>query len=457
MKNNKYIAIGLCALTLSFASCSDYLDVNENPNQAPDAPVGNVMTAAMVSVMVGHSGEDARLAGMWTQQFTGVDRQYSAIDIYNVTASDFDWGKHYYGVIAQCNVIREKATVTGNNLNLGIAKVLQAHSYGMMASVYGNIPFSEANQFPAIEDPKFDAQSSVYAGVQALLDEALVNLQNSTGLGAGVDLFYGGTASKWIQLANTLKARFYMHTKNYPSALTAAGNGIMNSSDDWLTSHGTSYNQDLNIYNSFGVSDRQGYMTAKGAFLPSILDASNAAYRGNVKTDEASRFSSIYDNSGADYDLNYTGMWGASASFPLATALENHLIMAEVNARNAADAAALGNLNAARAILSSTYSAGTYDPYLLIDFAVTTGINDKGQGSVNANILYEVVEEKYASLVGQIESFNDLRRTNNLLGLTAKGSVGSLPERFIYPADELNANTNAPTAIGIFVKTEVNM
>jgi len=32
MKTNKYIALGLCTLALSFASCEDYLDVNDNPN-----------------------------------------------------------------------------------------------------------------------------------------------------------------------------------------------------------------------------------------------------------------------------------------------------------------------------------------------------------------------------------------------------------------------------------------
>ena len=96
MKTNKYIALGLCTLALSFSSCEDYLEVNENPNQALDAPAENVITAAMVSAMVAHSGEDARLAGMWTQQFTGVDRQYAAFDVYNVTAADFDWGKYYY-------------------------------------------------------------------------------------------------------------------------------------------------------------------------------------------------------------------------------------------------------------------------------------------------------------------------------------------------------------------------
>jgi hypothetical protein len=456
MKTNKHIALGLCALALSFASCEDYLDVNDNPNEAIDAPIENVMVSAMVSAMSAHSGEDARLAGMWTQQFTGVDRQYAALDVYNVTSADFDWGKHYYGIIEQSKIVARKAT---SNIDLGISKVLQAHSYGMLASIYGDIPFSEANQFEAgIDNPRFDGQVSVYAGVQGILDDAISNLQNSTGLTASADLFYDSDASKWLALAYTLKARFYMHTKEYPLALTAASNGITDVSGDWMTSHGTLYNQDMGMYFSFIQKNRVGYMIAQGAYLPSILDPASATSRGNTKTDETARFNDIYLDDPTDIGtliLNHTAMWAADASFALATASETHLIMAEVNARNNADLAAVDHLNAVRAILIAKYSTGTYDDYVLTDFTPITGVADKGKGSVSANLMYEIIEEKYASLVGQIEAFNDVRRTDNLIGLTPKGANG-IPQRFFYPQDELNANVNAPAAVSLFIKTAVN-
>ena len=129
--------------------------------------------------------------------------------------------------------------------------------------------------------------------------------------------------------------------------------------------------------------------------------------------------------------------------------------MAEVNARNNADLAAVDHLNAVRAILIAKYSTGTYDDYVLTDFTPITGVADKGKGSVSANLMYEIIEEKYASLVGQIEAFNDVRRTDNLIGLTPKGANG-IPQRFFYPQDELNANVNAPAAVSLFIKTAVN-
>lgn len=453
MKTNKFFALGLCALALSFSSCEDYLDINESPNQAPDAPVGNVLTAAMTSVMINHSGEDARLAAIWSQQFSGVELQYQSFDLYNITSGDFDWGKHYYGVIEQCNVVIEKASITSNNFHLGVAKTLKAHAFGTMASLYGDIPFTEANQFPAIENPKFDNQTDVYTSVQILLDEAINNLQNSTGNPVAADLFYDGDASQWIKLANSLKARYFLHNKNYSDALTFAANGILSPLDNFETFHGPARFQDQNIYYQFGQNDRPGSMTAEGAYLPTILNPSSMASRDNAKTSESDRFHTIFDSTGTD--LNYERMWAIDAPFALFTALETNLILAESNARNGSDQAALDNLNDARAILSATYT-GNYDDYLLVDFDPTVGINDKGQGSASANLLYEIIEEKYISLVGQIEVFNDVRRSNNILGLTPKGTATKLPQRYIYPQDELNTNTNAPGSVSIFIETAVN-
>ena len=34
----------------------------------------------------------------------------------------------------------------------------------------------------------------------------------------GSDIFFNGDAEKWIKVANTLKARFFMHTKEYDLA-----------------------------------------------------------------------------------------------------------------------------------------------------------------------------------------------------------------------------------------------
>ncbi|MCO6488121.1 MAG: SusD/RagB family nutrient-binding outer membrane lipoprotein [Phaeodactylibacter sp.] len=452
---------------LAFSACSDFVDsYQDDPNNAADAPIEAVLNAAFVGTIIAHEGEDARLACLWSRQFTGSDRQYSALEIYGVNAENFDWDK-YYLVAENSKIVIEKSAATNDKLASGIARTLQAHSYGMMASMWGDIPYTEANKFLEIPDPVYDPQPQVYADVQTLLDQAIADLSGgpTNEVIANRDFYFGGDtdeaieneAAKWSQVASTLKARFALHTGDYTTAISAATKGVKSSADEWIIPHVVgAYNQDQNLYYSFGVSDRAGYMTANVAYLPAILDPGNALYRGNAKTDEAARFAFAFTGEEGAYDLNYSGMWASTAPFPLVSAIETELILAEAEWRgNSNPDAALEHLNNARAILAAQFPDGTYEAYELADFD-NGGIASRAGLSRNDALLYEILEEKYVSLMGQMEVFNDVRRTDNFLEIPAT-SGNQLPQRFLYPQEEIDANINAPDPIpGLFEETPIN-
>ncbi len=446
IKNIKLGSFALVALFVA-SSCSQSMmtDVNQNPNQAEDAPLSTIVTSALAGSILPIEGENARIANMWSQTFTGFDRQYAAYDIYNVVASDFHWEHYYYGNIQQANLAISKADA--NSFYAGICKVSKANSFGLLTSLWGDIPFSEANDLVGNPSPKFDAQTDVYAGVQDMLDDAIVNLNAGIGGGDvdGVDFFYSGDASLWVKAANSLKARYYMHTKNYTAAATAAALGITDPAEDMMISHGGLYNINMNIYASFGEEDRQGYMIAANAFLPTMLDTNGA--KNDSKTNEGERFSDLYTGAGdpASYDLNYAGsLFAADASFPVVTAAETHLILAEAAYRSTDKAGAITHLNHVRQALAVKYPAGQYDDYVDGDFATLD------------DVFHAIMMEKYASLVGQIEVYNDIRRTKNEIGLTPKGTNNKLPQRYLIPQDEINGNTTVSSAGNIFDETPVN-
>ena len=70
------------------------------------------------------------------------------------------------------------------------------------------------------------------------------------------DLVYGGDLAKWTALANTLKARYYLHTAEqlgtpaYAAALAAAANGIADPTGDYLAYH-SSASTESNLYFQF--------------------------------------------------------------------------------------------------------------------------------------------------------------------------------------------------------------
>ncbi len=447
-------------------SCKKWVeDINVSPNNATDAPLSAVMTATFVGLITPNEGEDARLGCLWAQQFTGTDRQYSAFDNYLITSESFDWAGPYFSVIQQANICIVKAKAEGNKFYEGVSLLLNAHAFGMTTAGWGDIPFSQANDIVNYPSPKYDPQRDVYLGVQIMLDNAIAALTDGTGGDAyGVDFYFGGDAAKWIAVAHTLKARFYLHTGDLNMAGQHAMNGVMASADNWMVPHGGAYNQDLNTYNSFGEFDRQGYMTAPGAYLPEILNPDAAKQnpsftgkrRNHAKTDETERFAWVYAGDTSDmYDLNYSGMWTGSSPFPLVTALETKLIIAEVELLNSGTANGLTALNDVRTELTALFPTGTYLAFAETDFNAG-GIEDNGKADVKNNMLFEIYEEKYTSLVGQLEVFNDLRRTKNFMGLTPKGNDNKFPQRFLTPQAELDGNLNAPSPPDLFSPTEVN-
>jgi hypothetical protein len=55
----------------------------------------------------------------------------------------------------------------------------------------------------------------------------------------------------------------------------------------------------------------------------------------------------------------------------------------------------------------------------------------------------EILVEKYASLFGQLETYSDLRRTKNAIGVPLNTGT-QMPQRFLFPQSEINSNSKVP-------------
>ena len=197
---------GLVAASL--VSCDKSLEkVNENENRATDAPLSAVFNGSMVAIIQANEGENARLACIWSRQFTGTDRQYSAFNAYTITAEDFDWAGFYYAV-ANLNISISKSDAEGNGFYSGVAKVVKAHQFGTLASLWGDAPFYQSVDLVNFPFPSFDPQTTIYTEVQSLLDEGINDLEN--GAGTGTDFYFSGDKAAWLKVAHTLKARYYL-------------------------------------------------------------------------------------------------------------------------------------------------------------------------------------------------------------------------------------------------------
>lgn len=463
----------MLSIAFLFTSCSDVFEgVNNDPNNPTDAPASAIFTGVLVANMNIQEGELARVAGMWSGYFKGQQQQYLNYYQYNMRATNFDatWQNIYSGAYKNIKLLKQKAKAVNNLRMIGVAQVIEANLLATAADLWGDVPYTQASddKFP---NPTYDPQAEVYNRVQSVLDSAIINLNSTSFVDfSAQDIHFAGNMTKWIQTANTLKARYYLHVRDYTNALKFGALGINNATNNWLAPHNALGKGAYNQYYQFFAQDRPSWMDASGTFFVGLMNsASTATYRGNAKTIEKSRMSYLCTGT---TNLNYTtnGFFGQISAFPLATYAENLLIMAEADTRLNGINAGLTRLNAFRSYMStggyinSTYlTTGNfkYDPYVAADFT-SGGIENPVSKAVTPTeaLLREILEERYITLIGTFEGFNDMRRTfkeSNIKVPIPVNFGSNLPQRMLYPQVEVDRNTSMPTNYpDLFTPTPIN-
>lgn len=472
MKNIKNIITSILLLSMiGFSSCEKLVDgINIDPTAPTDAPASAMLTGVLVGNMNVQEGELARIASLWSGYFVGLQQQYQAFQQYIVTARIFDdnWQRVYTGTYKNIKILKQKATAINNIRMLGVAQVIEANLMGTTADLWGDVPYTQVAD-SRFANPAYDKQKEVYQRVQSLLDSAITNLKSSSFESfAAQDIHFAGDNTKWLQTANTLKARYYLHTKEYDKALASASSGISSAANNWLAPHSIAGTGSFNLYYQFVAQQRPGWMDAKGALSLALLTSTDKASRSHAKTIERSRLNFLFTTT--NLNTSATGYFGQAASFPLATYAENLLILAEAETRLNGFDKGLARLNTFRAYMNTGGYIGTtflttgnfkYDPFVTADFA-SGGIENPTTKAISVDkaLLREILEERYITFIGSIEGFNDVRRTLNETDVrvpVVPNTGSKIPQRLLYPQIEVDLNTSTPNPIpDLFTPTAVN-
>ena len=239
MKNlNKILILGLLVITGSFNSCETLeLEQTANPNVlTPDLADANLLFNTIqtqyrngVTTFNNNGGALSRI-----EYFFG--RNY----FNNVGSGTLNgpWGDLYSDIIPDIEAIAAlNSPDTDFSYLLGASKAMQAHLMMLMVDYLGDIPYSQVNNPSEFPSPMLDDDADVYAAAQDLLDEAR-SLMTGASLGGATDLYYGGSADKWVKFINTLQMRADLTTGNYTGVINAS-NVIESMSDDMEFKYGT--------------------------------------------------------------------------------------------------------------------------------------------------------------------------------------------------------------------------
>lgn len=449
----RYAAQGVAlAFALASAACNDFIQgkgLTESPNNATDATPQQQLIAVQANMNRLLEGQLARQAAIYTQQIIGSNNQQLQWGTqYGVAENDISaFMSAFYtgaGLIGLRNI--QAYGATSDRFLEGITKIWEGLAFGTATSIWGDLPYSEAAR-PDIVTPALDPQESIYSGVQDRLDEGIAALQAAPTTGGCEihDLIYCGPSvtravqiQRWIAAARTLKARFHLHLVErqgnaaYTAALAQAQQGILEAPTttaqamhgqapgDFRTFHGTTLDQDANIWYEF-LNSRQD-LVAGHALVQTLKDRGDPRLQAYFNANASGQYT------GHDANNNPVGVAPASTlntpvrrapSFrqPIVTWAENQLILAEANFVLSGEAAARPFVNNVRRAV--------------------------GLAELPTVTFQDVLLEKYIAMFQNIDVWSDYKRTC-IPTLGRYQTATEIPGRLPYGFAERNTNPNVP-------------
>ncbi len=468
IKNKLFFGVTL-ALSVSMASCSDFLDVNETPNNPLAVPPATLLPTGLTGSAFANANELNRFASTIMSVTAGALGSPAAYDIYNTDGADFgnQWRFEIYGgALVNYDQLIESAERINSPAYIGIAKIMKAYTFSLATDVWGDVPYSEALQGEANTQPRLDAQRDIYLGneaegIQSLFDlvrEGLADLEKASATKPGSDdLVYGGNIDYWKRAGNTMLLKFAIQISRVePSTAREVINTVIQG-DNYIEANeqnlevrfGGQVGSQSPIHTYTNVSAFRTDMLISTRFvnlltslkdprLPLFVTKPTGEY---VTIDNGFRGTAP---AAADRSMFNTYVTGANGTGPvrLLTNWQRAFILAEAAIRlgTTGDAQALYEEGIRASMQSAGVSTADINAYLASNPTVAT------LAGTDEEKIAQIITQKYISMVGNgVEQWNDWRRTGYPAlapHQNAVGIDGTRPVRAQYINQEVARNPN---------------
>lgn len=211
---------GLAAAT----SCKKFFDINKDPDRLPDsnAPLAQLLTSAQVNLGFEEGSDMFRYTTEIMQMMSGLASQPNQTYEYyryNITGSDQNnvWSSNFASTLSDLELILKQGGASP--YYTGVAKILKAYEYAKIVDVWGDVPYTQAQQLTGNTQPAYEDDAVIYPKLIQLLVDAVTELNAASSVltpGTNSVMYTNGgnfTAARaqWIKLANTLRLRLLLH------------------------------------------------------------------------------------------------------------------------------------------------------------------------------------------------------------------------------------------------------
>jgi hypothetical protein len=464
----KIICCLTAALLFTASSCSNFLDINETPNNPTSVTPDVLLPTGLVGTAFANNNELNRFASTVMSVTAGAAGSPAAYDIYNTNGADFgnQWRFEIYnGALISYNELIKAADAIGAKPYSGVAKIMKAYTFSVATDVWGDVPYSDALKGDASPQPLVDRQEDIYKGtaqIQSIFDlvrEGMADLDVPSNIKPGVDdVIYGGNLTNWkkagntllLKLANTISRKEPALAKQVIDQVIANGNFITSNAENLGIKFGSSVGSRSPVYEWTYVSLFQNDLIISTRFVNLLqgtddprLDKFVTKPNGNfVTVDNGFRGTLPQPQSTWSRFSAYVTGAGGEGPIRLLTNSQRAFILAEsaVTLGTAGDAQALYQ----DGIRASMQLAGVAAADITTYF--TSNPNEVTLTGTNDEKVQKIIRQKYISWYGNgLEQWNDWRRTGypvltphqNVVGID-----GTRPVRAQYIDQEISRNPN---------------
>ena len=458
------------SLILIGTSCSDYLDINDNPNQATSSTPDRVLPQALTnsgaiassfntygSSTVGYIANAGGFAGFGSL----ISYSFATTDYAGLFTSSYDNINDYQYVLDQTK--SDKGQIYLNS----IARIMRVYMYQKLVDTYNDIPYTDAIKGSGSLSPKYDKAEDIYKDLILQCDTAINNIiagqaaSTTNKVLTSADPVFAGDMDRWKQFANTLQLKLLIRV-NEVASLTSFVSPKFSSfrtaigviADDVIVNPGyaTEDGKQNPQFNTFAYTSPATNITVTGAGRSRLPERFVYGFYNGNKLDDAGRGSVIYRSfpntrvnhlgtegsnvpeaptgfpswfTGASANSNALGVLkGRTQGQPLLLAAEGNFLLAEAISRNkivgdAAGSFRLGIINSFKYLYKDVTGKvdaaknpiSDADAYIAAN-AVSRLVNFTLAVSTTQKI-EAIITQKYIAnnFISGDESFNEFRRT----------------------------------------------
>lgn len=484
----KFLIIYLIASFIMIACTEDFEEINTNPNATenitnPGLLMPNIIRKSVDNLWNSSWDRGSVLADQMASQYASCFTNLFRGDAFNY----YLW--NYYSIFKDLFTGIQISEEMGYANYQGIYLTIKCLMFQCLTDLYGPVPYSEAGRaVEGLNYPKYDSQEEIYKGILADLEKAN-ELLGTTNEVINGDILYNGDIKKWKMFANALHLRVLLRQCDrvnpstemqkivndpvkYPLFTSNANQAALQylgskenahpaysgNVSDYASSSRLSYNMELQLR---AINDPR--ITVYAMPTAASINTNNPQYSGvpNGITDAAVNAwnggTSNHSPCGLlwapySYSPNYASMTAAQSV--IISYSEVQFILAEARERGFistgnAETYYLNGIKDQFAYYASRIPSNYTRPTAA---QITPSANYYTQPGVaftgsTTEKLTKIYTQKWIALfLCGFEAWSEWRRVDVPTITPGPNSGGSVPVRVLYPADEMNINTESYNA-----------